>query len=199
MFDNDASLCGSNGASACTGTKLELGAEKVALVPKDSATFIFLTNVNGGTWVLMSSSTEAYESVQNEDIADNIGLQDTEDSIMLQVLVNQINVGDDDAFTLQRAVRTSFGTGPSPVPATDFQIKGQNAIDSATNTGENDDNGGLVTITAGAAINNGAGGAMSIIGGAAPGSGAGGAIVIESGTGGSGGSHGTVTVKAGDQ
>ncbi len=54
LFDNDASLCGTNGASACTGTKLELGAEKVALVPKDSATFIFLTNVNGGTWELMS-------------------------------------------------------------------------------------------------------------------------------------------------
>ena len=152
LFDDDNTVdCTGGAGTTCAGTKLELGAARLEMASHDTASFIFLSNVDSGSWVLLNSYT--YESIQTDDLVDNIGLHDSEDSTMLQVKVNGIDLGDDDTFVLQR-------TGHTAGAGTGFLITGQ-APFAGTNTA-----GGLITMTAGAGDGSGAGGAVSVVAGA---------------------------------
>jgi hypothetical protein len=84
------------------------------------ASFIYLTSVNSGSWVL-KSATNSYETVLTTHLQDNIQLQDNEDSNMISVTQDKVSVGDDDAFTMERTANSASAVGK------DFIIAGQKA------------------------------------------------------------------------
>ena len=66
--DNTADCTGGTGTQ-CAGTKLELGAERLELASHDTASFVFLANVDSGSWLLLNSYT--YESIATDDIVNH--------------------------------------------------------------------------------------------------------------------------------
>ena len=124
FYDDDNTLdCTGGTGTTCAGTKLQLGAEKLQLEPHDSATFMFISSIGGGSWLLANSF--AWETIGTSNLVNNIGLTDTQNQVMLQVDVNEIRLGDDDAFTLKREDATNAAGGHTDIPGTDFVIAGQ--------------------------------------------------------------------------